>query len=221
VSAADDRDLFELFQREFYVSVISDILDGLGYRDQAMDASIRPVYPDAIVVGRAHTVLSCDVYQIPDNPYSAEIAAIDSLKPNDVLVASTNRSTRTCLWGELLSTAARARGARGAVIDGHVRDVRRIQQMGFPVFATGMRPIDSLGRGAVLGHGMPVNCGGVVVHPGDIVFGDVDGLVVIPRGIEQQVIERARAKVAGENSTRADLERGDYLRDVYARYGVL
>jgi len=221
VSAATDGDLFELFQREFYVSVISDILDGLGYRDQAMDASIRPVYPDAIVVGRAHTVLSCDVFQIPDDPYSAEIAAIDSLQPNDVLVASTNRSTRTCLWGELLSTAARARGARGAVIDGHVRDVRRIQQMGFPVFATGMRPIDSLGRGAVLGHGMPVNCGGVVVHPGDIVFGDVDGLVVIPRGIEQQVIERARAKVAGENSTRADLERGDYLRAVYARYGVL
>ena len=221
MSAATDGDLFELFQREFYVSVISDILDGLGYRDQAMDASIRPVYPDAIVVGRAHTVLSCDVFQIPDDPYSAEIAAIDSLQPNDVLVASTNRSTRTCLWGELLSTAARARGARGAVIDGHVRDVRRIQQMGFPVFATGMRPIDSLGRGAVLGHGMPVNCGGVVVHPGDIVFGDVDGLVVIPRGIEQQVIERARAKVAGENSTRADLERGDYLRAVYARYGVL
>ena len=221
MDAPADRDLFDLFQREFYVSVISDVLDALGFREQAMDASIRPIYPDAIVVGRAHTVLSCDVYQLPDDPYSAEIAAIDSLKPNDVLVASTNRSTRTCLWGELLSTAARARGARGAIVDGHVRDVRRIQQMGFPVFASGMRPIDSLGRGTVIGHGMPVNCGGVVVHPGDIVFGDTDGLVVIPRGVERDVVERARAKVAGEDRTRAALERGEYLRDVYARYGVL
>jgi 4-hydroxy-4-methyl-2-oxoglutarate aldolase len=102
-----------------------------------------------------------------------------------------------------------------------VRDVRRIQQMGFPVFAAGIRPVDSFGRGTVLGHGMPVNCGGVVVRAGDIVFGDSDGLVVIPQGIEQEVVERARAKVSGENKARADLERGDYLRDVYARYGVL
>jgi regulator of RNase E activity RraA len=221
VSELADRELFDVMERELYVSVVSDILDGLGYRDQAMAATIRPVYPDAVVVGRAHTVLSCDVYSLPDDPYTAEIAAIDSLKPGDVLVAATGNSTRTCLWGELLSTASRARGARGAVIDGHVRDIRRIQQMGFPVFATGMRPIDSLGRGLVVAHDIPVNCGGVVVRPGDIVFGDVDGLVAIPRGVEQEVIARAREKVTGENKARADLERGDLLRAVYDRYGVL
>jgi len=93
--------------------------------------------------------------------------------------------------------------------------------MQFPVFATGFRPIDSYGRGAVLGHGMPINCGGVIVNPGDIIFGDVDGIVAIPRQIADEVVERARAKVSGENKTRADLERGEYLRDVFARYGVL
>src|SRR5436309_9943130 len=96
MSREQDRELFEYMQRELYVSVVSDILDSLGYRDQAMDATIRPLYKEAIVVGRAHTVLSTDVYEMPSDPYTAEIAAIDSLKPNDVLVASTNRSTRTC-----------------------------------------------------------------------------------------------------------------------------
>jgi len=221
MDAWHDRELFDFMQRELYVSVVSDILDSLGYREQAMDATIRPIYTEAIVVGRAHTVLSTDVYEMPADPYSAEIAAIDSLRPNDVLVAATNHSTRTCFWGELLSTTARARGARGAVIDGHVRDVRRIEQMRFPVFATGFRPIDSAGRGLVVAHGTPVLCGGVLVHPGDIVFGDSDGLVVIPRAVEQAVVERAKEKVTGENRAREDLEHGDLLRDVYDRYGIL
>jgi len=221
VSESTDRELFDIFERELYVSVVSDILDSLGYREQALDTTLRPIYPGAVVVGRAHTVLSHDVYEAPANPYDAEIAAIDSLQPGDVLVASTGRSTRTCFWGDLLSTASRARGARGAIIDGHVRDVRRIEQMGFPVFATGFRPVDSYGRGTVVGHGMPVSCGGVIVNPGDIIFGDVDGSVAIPRQIADEVVAHAREKVSGENNTRADLERGDYLRDVFARYGVL
>lgn len=216
-----DAELFDLFERELYVSVVSDVLDSLGHREQAMEATLRPIYAGAVVVGRAHTVLSHDVYATPADPYDEEIAAIDSLKPHDVLVAATGRSTRTCLWGELLSTASRARGARGAILDGYTRDVRQIERMGFPVFATGMRPVDSLGRGAVVGHGMPISCGGVLVNQGDIVFGDIDGIVVIPQGIEDEVIARARAKVAGEDRTRADLERGDTLREVFARYGIL
>ena len=221
MAAEHDRELFDFMERELYVSVVSDVLDSLGYRDQAMDTTLRPIYKDAVVVGRAHTVLSTDVYELPRDPYSAEIAAIDSLKPNDVLVAATNNSTRTCFWGELLSTTARARGARGAVIGGHVRDVRRIEEMRFPIFATGFRPVDSAGRGLVVAHGTPVLCGGVLVRPGDIVFGDYDGVVVIPQAIEREAIERAKVKVAGENQARNDLARGDLLRDVYDRYGIL
>jgi regulator of RNase E activity RraA len=216
-----DRELFDFMQRELYVSVLSDVLDRLGYREQAMDATIRPIYKDAVVVGRAHTALSTDVYEMPSDAYSAEIAAIDSLQPNDVLVAATNHSTRTCFWGELLSTTARARGARGAIIDGHVRDVRRIEQMQFPVFSTGLRPVDSAGRGLVVAHGTPIVCAGVIVNPGDIVFGDSDGLIVIPQAVEKEAIERAKEKVAGEDRARQDLERGDLLRDVYDRYGIL
>jgi regulator of RNase E activity RraA len=216
-----DTELFDFMARELYVSVVSDVLDHLGYREQAMDATIRPMYREAVVVGRAHTVLSTDVYQLPEDPYSAEIAAIDSLRPGDVLVAATNRSTRTCFWGELLSTTARARGCRGAVIEGHVRDVLKIEQMRFPIFATGIRPVDSAGRGLVVAHGVPVECGGVLVRPGDVVFGDYDGLVVIPREVEEEAIRRAQEKVVGENKAREDLARGDLLRDVYDRYGVL
>lgn len=221
VQAPASAKVFDVLAEELYTAVISDILDGLGYRDQALDATIRPAYPGAVVAGRAHTVLSTDVYAPPADPYGMEIAAIDALQPDDVVVAATNRSTRTCFWGELLSTAARARGARGAVIDGYTRDVRRIERMGFPVFATGMRPVDSNGRGLVVSFGEPVLCGGVLVHPGDIVFGDMDGIVVIPRAVEETVIARAREKVAGENRARLDLERGDSLRAVYDRYGVL
>jgi 4-hydroxy-4-methyl-2-oxoglutarate aldolase len=216
-----DTELFDFMERELYVSVVSDVLDSLGYREQAMDATLRPIYKDAVAVGRAHTVLSTDVYQLPEDPYSAEIAAIDSLREGDVLVAATNKSTRTCFWGELLSTTARARGARGAVIEGHVRDVLKIEQMRFPIFSTGIRPVDSAGRGLVVAHGVPVECGGVLVRPGDIVFADYDGVVVIPHEVEEEAIRRAQEKVIGEDKARADLARGDLLRDVYDRYGIL
>lgn len=221
MTVADDTALLNVLRDDLYSAVVSDILDGLGYRDQAMDARVRPVYPGAVVTGFAHTVLSADVYSMPADRYGAEIAAIDSLKPGDVLVGATNNSQRTCFWGELLSTAARARGARGAVIDGHTRDIRRIVEMEFPLFCTGMRPVDSAGRGLVISHGEPVVCAGVLVNQGDVVFGDIDGVVVIPRPLLATVIEQALAKVHGENESRDMLQQGAMLRDVYDTFGVL
>ena len=137
------------------------------------------------------------------------------------MVASTNRSTRTCFWGELLSTAAVARGATGCVIDGYVRDALRIMEMAFPVFSTGFRPVDSSSRSTVVGFGTPVEVGGVIVHPGDIVFGDFDGIVVIPRARLADTVEAALSKVTGENLSREMLQQGAMLRDVYDRFGVL
>lgn len=214
-------DLLDLIAGRLYSAVLSDVLDHLGFRDQAMQARLRPVWPDAVVVGRAHTVLTVDVYDRRPDPYRLEIEAVDTLKPGDVLVASTGPSTRTCFWGELLSTAARGRGARGAVIDGYVRDVRRMQAMAFPVFAAGMSPLDSAGRSMVVEYGGIVACGGVVVHEGDLVVGDVDGLVVVPHEVEAAAIRQALEKVEGENRTRAALEQGLTLTEVYAMYGVL
>ncbi|MBE9514382.1 MAG: RraA family protein [Chloroflexi bacterium] len=216
-----EQEMFDAMQEKLTASAISDILDQLGARDQAMRADVCPVYQGAIVAGRAYPVLAVDVFELSDDPYRGEIEAVDSLKPNDVIVAGTNRSTRTCIWGELLSTAARARGARGAIIDGYTRDVSRITTMGFPTFATGRRLVDSGGRSRVIDHGCPVSCGDVLVKPGDIVFGDIDGVVVIPKELEEQVIPLALEKVGKEDLVRNDLLKGAMLRDAYARHKVL
>jgi regulator of RNase E activity RraA len=220
-NAKANDSLLELLRSKLYTSVVSDVLDRQGLLDQAMAARIRPIEPGMRLVGKAHTVLSADVYQRPENPYINEIGAVDALKPGDVMVAATNGSERTCLWGELLSTAARARGAIGCLIDGHTRDVKRILEMGFPVFCTGFRPVDSSSRSTVIDYGCPVRCGDVLVHPGDIVFADIDGVVVIPQDHLEPTVRMALEKVEGENASREMLEQGFLLREVYDRYGVL
>jgi regulator of RNase E activity RraA len=217
----NDTELFDMMTEQLYAAVISDALDAAGFREQALRHTIRPLLPETVVVGRAMPVLCLDVYEIPDEPYQQEIAAVDSLKQDDVLVCSTNGSTRICFWGELLSTAARARGARGAVIDGFIRDARQIMAMRFPIFTTGITPVDSNGRGEVVAYNVPIECGGVTVNPGDIVFGDADGVVVIPQAVETKVIEAALEKVRGENRTRDALREGATLREVYDKFGIL
>ncbi len=216
-----NQDLFDMMKTQLYSAVLCDALDQVGLREQAMRADIRPVDAEGVVVGRALTMQSVDVYEPESTVYEHEIAAVDSLKSGDVMVASTQQSTRTCLWGELLSTAAMARGANGAVIDGYTRDVGLIQKMQFPVFSTGIYPVDSAGRGMVISYNTPINCGGVIVHPGDIIFGDYDGVVVIPENAAEEVIAKAIDKVEGENITRDELRKGATLRDVYDKYGVL
>ncbi len=217
----NDKELFDLMHEQLYAAVISDALDANGFREQALQHTIRPLLPDTVVVGRAMPVLCLDVFEIPEEPYQQEIAAVDSLKQDDVLVCSTNGSTRICFWGELLSTAAMARGARGAVIDGFIRDTRKIMEMRFPIFTTGISPVDSNGRGEVIAYNVPIECGGVIVNPGDIVFGDADGVVVIPNDIENTVVHAALEKVQDENKTRDELREGATLKEVYDRYGIL
>jgi len=221
VTFASETEMFDMMRDKLGAAVISDILDSLGAREQAMRADIRPIYQGAIVVGRAYTTLTADIYKIIDNPYKGEIEAVDSLKPNDVMVVCTNRSTRTCFWGELLSTAARARGARGIIIDGYTRDVAQITAMQFPTFATGMSVLDSANRSVVIDHGCPVNCGNVLVNTGDIIFGDIDGVVVIPQELEKKVIPLALEKVGKENLLRDELLKGAMLRDAYNKHRVL
>ncbi len=220
-AAASQDLLLETLRTKLYTGVVSDVLDRQGLLDQAMSARLRPIAPAMRLVGRAHTVLTADVYRRPEHPYDKEIAAVDALQPGDVLVAATNGSQRTCLWGELLSTAAMARGATGCLIDGHVRDVARIVEMDFPVFCTGFRPVDSSFRSVVIDYQCPVLCGDVLVHPGDIILADIDGVVVIPAARLAETVETALAKVEAENASRQMLRDGYLLRDVYDRYGVL
>lgn len=204
-----------------YTAVVSDALDELGFRDQAMAEHLRPVGPVTTFAGWARTVACVDMYHVDDDPYGLEIEAVDSILPGEVVVVSTGRSRRNAPWGELLSTAAVARGARGAIVDGLVRDVRRIQEMKFPLFAAGFKPVDSKGRGRVTAYGVPVECGGVLVHPGDLIFADLDGIVAIPAAVVEDAIRLARDKAQRETHTRDELKNGAYLRTVYDKYGVL
>lgn len=217
----DDAKMFDLMAEKLYSAVICDSLDKVGIYDKAMRYNIRPIYPEAVVAGRALTVLSVEVFEIPEEPYKLEMESVDNLKPNDVLVCNASLSTRTCFWGELLSTASRARGARGAVIDGFTRDSKAIIKMQFPVFATGMLPVDSKGRSDVVSYNVTIQCGDVVVRPGDIVFGDLDGVVVIPKEVEEEVIAAAFEKVSGENRVREELKQGAKVTEVFKKYGIL
>src|SRR5215218_886850 len=171
-------------KEHLHSAVLSDVLDGLGLRDQAMRPFVRPLDDERVLFGRARTGLYMPVYSVRDgeNPYEVEIALVDDLKPGDVAVFACGGPTdRIAPWGELLSTAAQVRGAAGCVTDGLVRDVRQIRAMGFPVFHGGIGPLDSKGRGKMMELDCRVVCAGVEVSAGDYVFGDADGVVVVPR----------------------------------------
>jgi regulator of RNase E activity RraA len=160
-------------------------------------------------------------YVIEEDPYGVEIDALDSLKPGDVVVHSTDFAGTNAPWGELMSTVAMRNGAVGCVCDSQIRDCNQIIDMGFPVYYTGIRPLDSKGRGIVMAYDVPVRCGGVLVRPGNLIFADFDGIVVIPNEVEEAVISQAKEKVHKENLSRRDLLDGKSLREVFTKHGVL
>jgi regulator of RNase E activity RraA len=205
-------------------AILSDIMDSLGLGRRAMASFVRPLDDAKILAGRARTGLYMPVYSVRDgeNPYEVEIALVDDLKPGEVIVLACNGPTdRIAPWGELLSTAATARGAAGCVTDGLVRDVRQIREMGFAVFHGGIGPLDTKGRARMVERDVRVECGGVSIESGDLVFGDVDGVVVVPKHAEDRVMALALAKVTGENRTRDALLAGESLASVFSRLGIL
>ena len=215
---------FKALRGTLYSAVLSDVLDGLGHPNQAMRPFVRPLDEAKVMFGRARTGLYANVYGVTEgrNPYEVEIALVDDLHEDDIVVlACDGPTTRIAPWGELLTTASRCRGAGGCVTDGLVRDVRHIRALGFPVFHGGIGPLDTKGRAEMTARDVAVECAGVRVEPGDLVFGDVDGVVVIPQAIAAAVIEQALEKINGENKTREHLEQGMLLAEVYARYGIL
>jgi regulator of RNase E activity RraA len=214
---------FARIRERLYTAVLSDVLDELGFRDQAMPPSIRPLDESRVLAGFARTGLYREIYRVVPgaNPYALEIALVDDLRPDDVAVFGCGGSTRIAPWGELLTTASRARGAAGCVTDGFVRDIRAIRALGFPVFHGGIAPLDSKGRGEVAEIDVPIRCAGVAVAPGELVVGDADGVIVVPRAAEEEALARAFAKVASEDRTRDELARGVKLAEVFAKYRVL
>jgi len=211
-------------RRLLYTPVLSDVLDSFGLMRQAVRPFIRPLDESLVLFGRARTGRYVAINSAPTghNPYELEMDLIDDLKPGEVPVLACNGPTDWIApWGELLSTAAHARGAAGCVTDGLVRDVARIRAMRFPVFHGGIGPLDTKGRAEMVTKDAPIEIASVNVSPGDWVMGDVDGVVFIPAGKADAIFRAALDKIAAEDTSRAELEAGESLRAVYARHGVL
>jgi regulator of RNase E activity RraA len=203
-----------------YTAIVGDVLDQHGRRQQFLPPHCRPLRPESMVAGRAMTVLETNIFHEPEPPYGLMLEALDSLRPNEVYVAAGS-SSRYALWGELMSTAARARGATGAVLAGYTRDTRAILALDFPVFAYGIYAQDQRGRGQVIAHHVPLDIEGVRVRPGDIVFGDIDGVLVLPRELEVEIIEEALERSRKEKQALHDLAKGRLAGDVFREYGLL
>jgi 4-hydroxy-4-methyl-2-oxoglutarate aldolase len=224
MSANAERDATEMALLErldnLYVAVVADCLDRVGVRTNVLAPHVKSLYPGAMVAGFALTVHVVPVERAPapDDWYRGEILAVDSQRPGDVMVVSTSSGS---YWGELLATASRFRGARGLVGDCYARDTAALIEMRYPTFVAGALAYDSLGRIDVDGVGVPIECAGVTVHPGDLVIGDDDGVAIIPRALADEVIALAEEKVSGENLVRDRLAEGMPVAEAFRTYGIL
>jgi 4-hydroxy-4-methyl-2-oxoglutarate aldolase len=210
-----------MMRESLYVAVVCDALDAVGHVHCSPRVAIGPQTSDRLLVGRAKTTLWADMYHVDPRPYDLELRAVDSCQPDDVLIAAAGGSTRSGIWGELLSTAASNRGCVGAIVDGAIRDVGKMREMDFCVYARGVCPYDSRDRQRVVDVDVPVEIAGVRFAPGDLVFADRDGVVVVPRAVEAEVIQRAWDKVHAENQVRDAIRGGMLATDVFERFGVL
>jgi 4-hydroxy-4-methyl-2-oxoglutarate aldolase len=215
-----DLSRLESIKNDAYSAVFADILDDMGRMDQSLDAAIRQLWPELKLVGTARTVRVENVASASKSPYEVEFDLVDNLNPGEVIVAQCG-GNRAAFWGELLTMAAQNRGAHGAVIDGYCRDTEKVREMGFPVFARGTAPTDSKGRLEAIERDVPIRCGGIPVETGDLVFGDADGIVVVPRSLTELVIDRALEKVNTEKAVLEGLKSGMSAREAWDRWGVL
>ena len=204
-----------------FTSVLMDVMDAMNVRQQCMHPGIRPLTPSMRLWGEAVTARFVAVDAVPKRPFELEIKVVDGLTEGQVLVTQCETSQLSAAWGGLLTNAARSRKARGVVTDGGVRDYREIVDLAFPTFAAGLTPYDSLGRMDVVEINKPIRCGGIAVAPGDLIFGDVDGVVVVPAAIVDAVVDAAWKKVQSEGRVREFLDTGASVSEAFKKFGVL
>jgi regulator of RNase E activity RraA len=224
-----DEELFSLAEKELFTCVVGDVLDKQSLIHQYLSPEIRPLSPQMIVIGRAMPVLAGDAFQVTvqdsrnplsGKPFGLMLEALDDLRPNEIYI-STGSSPRNALWGELMSVRALKCGARGAVLNGYVRDTRKILALGYPTFCFGSYGQDSAPRYKVHDFRVPIEIGGVSVRPGDILFGDIDGVVVIPAEAERETFTLALEKVRGERTVRKALEEGMSAVAAFRKHGIM
>jgi 4-hydroxy-4-methyl-2-oxoglutarate aldolase len=203
------------------VAAISDVLDRAGHRNQVMHSGMRPVAAAASILGPVFTIQAVARPVLSERPYEKELEATDAIREGAIVVFDTGGMTEAGIWGELLTMRAQARGGIGAIVDGGVRDLAGLERLAFPTFATAVHPADSYGRAEVISFDAPITCGGVAVHPGDLVAADLDGVVVIPGDIAADCLREAREKLALEEEAGSMLRDGASAREMYGRHGVL
>jgi regulator of RNase E activity RraA len=225
----DDSELFEVARRELFTAVIGDSMDKLGFYHQFLPPTVQPLRQEFVLVGRAMPVLASDVFQecvhgsansLSEIPFGLMLNALDDLKANEVYI-NTGSSPRSALWGELMTTRAKKLGAAGAVLNGYMRDTRAVLKMDFPTFSWGSFGQDSGPRYKVVDFRVPIEIGQVSIDPGDIVFGDIDGVCIVPQRISQEVFARALEKVRGESRVRKALEEGVSAVEAFRQFGIM
>jgi regulator of RNase E activity RraA len=224
-----DDELFTIVRRELFTAVVGDAMDKMGLRHQFLPPEIKPLRDDMVVIGRAMPVLSVDVFfekiegtanPLMGKPFGLMLEALDDLKPNEVYL-NTGSSPRNALWGELMATRATLLGAAGAVVNGYSRDTAGLLRMGFPVFSWGRYAQDSAPRYKVVDFRIPIEVGHATIRPGDILFGDLDGVCVVPREHEEEVFTRAIEKARGEKLVKGAIERGMTAVAAFAEFGIM
>jgi len=224
-----DQELYSIAKAELFTALVGDVLDKLGYLHQFLAPSIKPLKNDMVVIGRAMTVLEADVFgekvagtQNPmmEKPFGIMFDALDSLKLNDVYICSGS-SYRYALWGGLMSTRAIKLGAAGAVVDGFSRDTNEIEHLNFPTFSAGTYAQDQGPRGKVIDYNVPIEFGGIPVNPGDIVYGDRDGVLIVPKEVEKEAFEGAIEKARGEQLVKKALENGMSTVEAFNTFGIM
>src|SRR4051794_20926338 len=217
---ADDSELFKLIKDVLYTPVVGDILDDLGFSHQFLPQPIQPLREDMKLAGRAMPVLMIDVFGKQKQPFGKLTEALDQLQPGEIYLASGGEM-RCAYWGEILTATAKKRGAVGAVINGYHRDTPKVLEQNWPVFSRGRFAQDSAVRTQVIDYRCPIEIGQVRVEPGDLIFGDLDGVVIVPRQVENEAIERALAKARGEKTVRKAIESGMSSTDAFRKFGIL
>jgi 4-hydroxy-4-methyl-2-oxoglutarate aldolase len=216
----DDEEMFATYRELLYTPVVGDILDQMGRYHQFLPRGVRPILPEMKVIGRAMPVLLTDVYGPQKEPFGLLTEALDQLEPGEVYVGSLPSHNCAC-WGEILTATARCRGAGGAVVYAPHRDTPRVLEQNWPVFSTGAFAQDSSVRMAVAAYRIPIEIQGTWISPGAVIFGDLDGVVVVPPEVEREVFERAVAKASAENVVRNEIENGMSSTEAFKKYGVL
>ena len=204
------------------VPLLCDALDSFGYARQSPRLPIVPItMPDVILIGRSKTSLWADMAHPDPEPYKLELAVVDSCRPDDILVCAASGSNRSGIWGELLTTASRNTGCVGVIVDGAVRDVAKMKAMQFPVFARGMNPYDSRDRQRVIDIDIPIELDGIRIQPGDLIAADIDGIIIVPQAVEEQVVRAAWKKAHVENEVRDAIRKGMSATKAFETFGVL